>query len=330
MTKSKLVSIIIPVFNNEKDIRETLSSLQKQTYEDWEAICVDDGSTDTTCNIIRQVLAEDGRIKLFVRERQPKGGSTCRNIGLEASKGDYVIFLDGDDLLSANSLKNRIKIIDDTDYDFAIFPMATFRKDVTEKRILTRFDVRDADYYYMTGSSIWQVTSPIYRASFIKKLKGFDERFSRMQDIELGLRSIVVSQGNYIQMNEDNLDCYYRMPIGKTAVATVKFIKTLESYGYMLDTINKLHHQGYLNDRYKYSMGLLATYCRILQVIDIVKGRNESVKGFNDYNTVDLQSEMCWYHGLILRIMKTRWLPLKYHMKLVHLCDQYCRWHFLK
>lgn len=108
-TNLNLVSIIIPTFNRSHLIGETLDSVIKQTYKNWECIVVDDGSTDYTDELMEFYCIEDSRVKYFKRPNtDKKGGNTCRNYGFFLSKGDYIQFLDSDDLLSSNKLRNQI------------------------------------------------------------------------------------------------------------------------------------------------------------------------------------------------------------------------------
>ena len=91
-----LISIIIPVYNSEKYLAATLSSVQNQTLQDFEVICVNDGSTDNSLNILENFTKKDNRFKIFTQENA--GGSASRNKGLELSKGKYIAFLDNDDI----------------------------------------------------------------------------------------------------------------------------------------------------------------------------------------------------------------------------------------
>lgn len=96
-----MISVVIPLYNKEKSIRATLESLRAQSYIDWECIVVDDGSTDNSANIVRELLNE--KIRLI---SQPNGGvSAARNTGIMAAKGEYVAFLDGDDIWDKDFLK---------------------------------------------------------------------------------------------------------------------------------------------------------------------------------------------------------------------------------
>lgn len=96
-------SIIIPVYNVEMYLRDCLNSVLKQTYSDWEAICVDDGSTDGSVDILKEYAAGDPRIKVF--SQLNAGTATARNTGLKEANGDYIFFLDSDDWLEADTLR---------------------------------------------------------------------------------------------------------------------------------------------------------------------------------------------------------------------------------
>ena len=105
-----LVSIIIPTYNRAELLPDTLNSVLKQTYGNWECIVVDDHSTDNTPQVGREYAAGDGRISFFTRtSERPKGAASCRNFGLENAKGDFIQFLDSDDLLHPKKLEMQLK-----------------------------------------------------------------------------------------------------------------------------------------------------------------------------------------------------------------------------
>jgi len=103
-----LVSIIMPVYNGEKYIKEAIDSVINQTYKNWELIIVNDGSKDNTEKIIKSYY--DKRIKYFCQEN--RGVSAARNKALELAKGKYVTFLDSDDYLPPNSIKARVEYLE--------------------------------------------------------------------------------------------------------------------------------------------------------------------------------------------------------------------------
>ena len=97
------ISVIIPVYNAEKYLQTTLQSLQKQTFKDFEAICIDDGSSDASPQILADFAANDARFK--IHRQANAGGSAARNKGLELAAGKYIAFLDNDDILHPQYLE---------------------------------------------------------------------------------------------------------------------------------------------------------------------------------------------------------------------------------
>ena len=132
-----LVSIVVPNYNNTVYLKELVDCVRNQTYSHWEMMIVDDGSTDHSFQFACNIASGDDRIRAIERKRLPKGGSTCRNIGIEESKGDYVVIFDSDDLISENCLDQRVKFMDaHPELDFAVFPTHSFkpRKNYQELR----------------------------------------------------------------------------------------------------------------------------------------------------------------------------------------------------
>lgn len=108
------VSIIIPAHNAERYIADCIESVLKQSYEDWELIIVDDGSKDQTAEICSCYAGKDNRIRLFHNDTG-KGVSSARNRGLDEATGDYIVFLDSDDLLPSDSVLLRMNYMEEVD-----------------------------------------------------------------------------------------------------------------------------------------------------------------------------------------------------------------------
>lgn len=108
-----LFSIVIPVYNVESYLKECLDSVLGQTCGDFEAVCVNDGSTDGSLSILEDYAARDSRIRII---SQPNGGlSAARNTGIDAAQGDYILFLDSDDWLESNTLQTLVDGLDSED-----------------------------------------------------------------------------------------------------------------------------------------------------------------------------------------------------------------------
>ena len=101
------VSVIIPVYNVEKYLRECIDSILNQTLHELELICVDDGSTDGSLEILQAYEKKDNRVTVLTQHNQ--GAGAARNKGLQIAKGEYLSFLDADDFLHRVCLKKRIE-----------------------------------------------------------------------------------------------------------------------------------------------------------------------------------------------------------------------------
>ena len=112
-----MISIVIPLYNKAKSITTTLQSVLDQTYTDWELIVVDDGSTDNSLNVVKEFVGQidnrwiDDRLTLIHKENG--GVSSARNRGIKEAKGEYVAFLDGDDLWETDYLEAMARLIND-------------------------------------------------------------------------------------------------------------------------------------------------------------------------------------------------------------------------
>ena len=113
-----LISVIIPVYNLENELAACLESVRAQTLPDWEAVCVDDGSTDGSLALLREISAQDARIRVLHQENA--GVSSARNLGLEQAAGQYIYFLDGDDVLHPQAFELLARAMQSGQYDVVL------------------------------------------------------------------------------------------------------------------------------------------------------------------------------------------------------------------
>ena len=123
----ELVSIIVPVYNVEDYLTECIESAIKQTYHNLEIILVDDGSTDTSGKICDMYACKDDRIKVF--HKQNGGLSDARNTGIEKATGEYIYFLDSDDMLPTGAIEKMLNACVQEDADMAIAGVEKFVDD---------------------------------------------------------------------------------------------------------------------------------------------------------------------------------------------------------
>jgi glycosyltransferase involved in cell wall biosynthesis len=119
MNRKPLVSVIIPMYNCEGLISDTLNSVQNQTYSNWECIIVDDGSTDLSGQIVIKYCKIDDRFQYY--KKQNAGPSCARNLGLKKSKGEFIQYLDSDDVIPNHRLKLMIEKYENTENNIILY-----------------------------------------------------------------------------------------------------------------------------------------------------------------------------------------------------------------
>lgn len=233
MKKNCCISIITPTFNREKSIENTIKSVLNQTFTDWEMLIIDDLSTDKTSDIVKSFTKIDSRIKLFIRDRLPKGAPTCRNIGIKNASGKYIIFLDSDDILLPHCLDQRYNFIkQNPKLKVAIFPIAC--KSGNDISIIPIFPINYPIKNFLKYDNTWTIMNPIWNKEFLLLLKGFDESYERMQDIELMIRALIQLKHEELSIINNPYDAIYfpsaktnSVPWEKQYTANINFINKI-------------------------------------------------------------------------------------------------------
>ena len=165
------ISIVMPVYNVEKYLRECLDSVRAQTFTDWECICVDDGSTDASPAILDEYAAKDKRFRIVRREHSNAGA--CRNVGMDLAKGEFLSFLDSDDVFSPWMLETLLKSIEQIKADIATCKYLSFNDGETipafpacgEKIIIYDHPARNTDIFRTWISWAWD---KLFRCKFVR------------------------------------------------------------------------------------------------------------------------------------------------------------------
>lgn len=146
------ISVIIPVYNAEKYLDKCINSVLNQTLRDIEIICVDDGSKDSSFEILDKISKKDKRVKLFSIENN--GVSNARNFALDLAKGEYILFLDSDDWVSADICEKLYSSITSNNYDVV---MCAYTKEFKNK------SVENALFHEVKTFSKDEVFNQLYR-----------------------------------------------------------------------------------------------------------------------------------------------------------------------
>ena len=127
-----LISIVMPAYNSEKYIRNSIKSVINQTYKNWELIIIDDYSTDNTVSIIEEF--QNKNIHL-IKNKKNSGAAISRNKGIKLAKGNYIAFLDSDDLWNKEKLEKQINFMKSNNYDFT-YTSFTYLKERKTKKVI--------------------------------------------------------------------------------------------------------------------------------------------------------------------------------------------------
>ena len=166
-----LVSIVVPVYNEERHLKSCLDSLLNQSYENLEIICVNDGSTDNSLNILNEYSNKDSRIEIYTQSNQ--GLSESRNNGLSKAKGKYVLFVDADDWIEKDTIKLLYENADNNDSELVLYNAIEEYSDKQRKRIYplnnTDIDWNNFSFDYKFNKKLVLNTYLVIWTHFFKK-----------------------------------------------------------------------------------------------------------------------------------------------------------------
>ncbi len=191
------LAIIIPSWNSQNDIGRMLESIQSNTFIDYKVFVVDDLSTDHTVDVVKQYCQQDSRITLAIRNREPKGAQTCRNIGFQLSEGaEYVIWFDSDDVIAPYCLEQRVSYMDShPELDFGVFLAKQYNNDLWDcdrKQVLGfRHPIGDLRRFFRRTIPFGVWTNIYRRRSLIVKDIQWDENILSLQDSDFNIQSIL-------------------------------------------------------------------------------------------------------------------------------------------
>lgn len=217
--KTPLISVIIPSYNSENYLAETIHSVQNQSYENWECIIIDDGSTDQTNELVKKIITLDSRIHYYYQENS--GLSASRNFGIAIAKGDYIQLLDSDDVLFEDKFQIMIhsylssqakSVIYFSDFEFTLHNQP-FETDHTIKKLykdISKIGVVDFKKLYKA----WDLSFIIPTHAFlfpreVFQKHGYDSSLKSKEDWDFYL-SILSSNDSTFQYVAYK-GCGYRM-----------------------------------------------------------------------------------------------------------------------
>jgi teichuronic acid biosynthesis glycosyltransferase TuaG len=170
-----LVSIVMPCYNSEKFIGDSIESIINQTYSNWELLITDDNSSDYTINTIKKYLKNDDRIKIF-RLKKNSGAGMARNKSILNAKGRFIAFCDSDDLWEPNKLETQTIFMLNNGYDFVYTNLYTSKK--KSRRLPENLDFKELlKHNYIATSTVMLNRDIIKNISFTNSRKRQDYIF---------------------------------------------------------------------------------------------------------------------------------------------------------
>lgn len=283
MTKHPpFISIIIPTYNRAIQIIETLQSVQNQTYNHWECIVVDDGSTDDTEERVTSFIANDNRFKWVKRPNKYKaGGCGARNYGFHLSKGDYINWLDSDDLLKPQKLENQVNLLRDNPADLAICEWQMFDEQHQLSRrsyIAEKKPANGLEIIKLMGE-LRTVIFPhnyLVKRSVIEKSGLWNEYLKINQDGEFYCRVLIYSD---TVVSDPQITCLYRIHNGDR-ISTLNKAKSLHRVHSwkLIESYLKLIDQDYFNEYIEFNKTVLYAEVYDKGGADILKQNNAFFK----------------------------------------------------
>lgn len=244
-----LVSIIIPTYNRCYIIGETLDCILAQTYTNWECIVIDDSSIDNTKLLLKFYSEKDGRIKFHIRPNDIRNGaSSCRNYGLKHAKGDYIQYLDSDDLLHKDKLSEQLKVLSGshpltlTSCRWGSFINSSSLRIKTNYNSYKNFK-RSIDLLYTFGKFNEYFPSHVYLISkeLIALTENWNENLTYNDDGEYFTR--IITNAKEIRFCE-NAEAYYRAG-NKNRLSILnsesKIVSCIISWNLIKDNLDKQH-----------------------------------------------------------------------------------------
>lgn len=191
MTKNPIVSVIIPTYNRAHLIGRAIQSVLNQTYQDFEIIVVDDGSTDNTKEVVENFRKENKRIRYIWYEKN-KGGAVARNIGIRDAKGEYIAFLDSDDEWMPKKIEKQISLFDRCSDSIGVIYCSYYLQEDSfgyiEKASLSNMKRGNVYNFLLNGWCPSSTSFFLLKAQVFKKSGLFDENLCSFQDYDLWIR----------------------------------------------------------------------------------------------------------------------------------------------
>lgn len=236
--KMPSVSVIVPVFNSDKYLSETMNSLLKQDFDDYEVICLYCQSKDNSLNILNRFANVDQRIKVVVRSQEYAGQS--RNYGIDVANGDYIVFVDSDDILPETALSTMYETATKTKADMVCFNAREFRNNtlgdlmINYSQIPQDVKLSKTEDFFVVPNFSW---GRIYRSSFLKEhsIQFSTSKFA--EDVIFCIRAYV--EADSVVVSDRVVYLYRKTDNSATSKIDTCYLDLINEYKIALDFVRK-------------------------------------------------------------------------------------------
>lgn len=271
---SSLISIVIPTYNRGSLIHDTLNSVVNQSYNNWECLIIDDGSTDNTIEVLQPYLKHDQRFKLYSRSSDhKKGPSGCRNQGIDLSKGEYIIFFDSDDIVHPDNLKICLDILDShKEFSYCRYDKKPFKGDWQSREFEKKEDLKISPvslkviHKIVTNELPFACCTVMWRRKVLGEMR-FNEKLSYAEEWEYYIRILVKG----IKGASLNTELYYNRKHSNSNTGqfwAYNAERRRSNIAAVLKTIETLHLNNLLNaylNKYFMRLGFFLNSSEVLQ-----------------------------------------------------------------
>ena len=246
-----MISVIIPVYNVEKYIRQCLESVINQTFKDIEIICINDGSTDNSLEILQEFSQKDKRI--IVINKKNEGASIARNIGIENSQGEYIYFVDSDDWIEIDTIEILYKECNEEDIVYSnLCHYNENTKKIKEEKLKYFIKEGEGKYFLINGEGVGPCNK-LYKLSFLKEnnLKFLENII--YEDLEFNFRCFFLSQKVKFV---NNAGYNYRMARAGSVMTDFKIEKSIFSINEIIKNFSDFYNKSDLDEFKKFRLFL--------------------------------------------------------------------------
>lgn len=315
--KNPLVSIVVPVYNVEPYIRQTMDSLLTQSMEHIEIIAIDDGSTDNSLEILKEYEMQDDRVRVFCQKNKYAG--VARNVGIEKARGEYLIFVDSDDFFSKDLARDAYFTAKMKDADIVLFGANHFNNmtgEYTDAKWLLKAHLapnKNTFSYKDCQDTLYEMTTPcpwtkMFRKEFILESKLYYQGLQNTNDLYFVYSALAMAKRITVV---DKKLVNYRVAITTSLQATKKknplcFYEAYKAWHEKLIEIGAIEvlNRGYVNEALNgclYNLKSIKDLSVKEKVFDVLKNEAFNTLEIYGYDRTFYKSEEDYKHMMLIK-----------------------------